>query len=548
MHEIGHNLGHHHSGKNGVTYADPTCNMGNQGSWSDAGTNFCFNAAKTWANKWYESYHVTVDPTNATYEGTLVGINAVKDGTITAGQDVVVKIASSGETDLYVMFNRKAGANSEVPQNGDQVVITEQEYELYYTSAWLAGLSETGVTTYTRSWSGSGTLTVKVCSLDTSSSGGTARILVYATGHATLSCDVSTPAPTNTPVTPAPTKATVTSPPTSAPVTPAPTKATVTSPPTSAPSTTAPTKATVTSPPVSAPITPAPTKATVTSPPTSAPITPAPTKATVTSPPVSAPITPAPSKATVTSPPSPTAPTKAPVAGTLAPTKSTFPTVTVCADDDTSYTFDLKSGTKQKCAWFTKNYKNSSTRRNKYCFAADGVTASTIGSNCQYGCGFCSGDTSPPASAPSTPAPSKATVTSPPSPTGDTLSPAKAPTKAPPSGGCSDSASFKFFLDSGKTQNCAWLTKRNSVTRKTMYCSRGHVKGACQDTCGFCACVDDPTTTFPLLKNKDKSRNCAWIAKTNVANRQGNYCYDTVDLSAASDIGDSCVSSCGFCI
>ena len=27
----GHNLGHHHSGKDGVTYADPTCNMGNQG-------------------------------------------------------------------------------------------------------------------------------------------------------------------------------------------------------------------------------------------------------------------------------------------------------------------------------------------------------------------------------------------------------------------------------------------------------------------------------------------------------------------------------------
>ena len=28
----GHNLGHSHSGKGGVTYADPTCNMGNQGA------------------------------------------------------------------------------------------------------------------------------------------------------------------------------------------------------------------------------------------------------------------------------------------------------------------------------------------------------------------------------------------------------------------------------------------------------------------------------------------------------------------------------------
>jgi len=215
MHEIGHNLGHHHSGKGGVTYADPTCNMGNQGSWSDAGTNFCFNAAKTWANKWYESYHVTVDPSSATYDGTLVGINAVKDGTIAAGQDVVLKISSSGETDLYVMFNRKAGANDEVPENGDQVVITEQAAETRTTSSWLAGLSEAaGVTTYTQSWwSGSGTLTVKVCSLNTGSPG-TARILVYATGHATLSCDASPPAPSK-----APTKATVTPSPTKAPVT-----------------------------------------------------------------------------------------------------------------------------------------------------------------------------------------------------------------------------------------------------------------------------------------------------------------------------------------
>ena len=213
MHEIGHNLGHGHSGKGGVTYADPTCNMGNQGSWSDAGTNFCFNAAKTWANKWYESYHVTVDPSSATYDGTLVGINAVKDGTIAAGQDVVLKISSSGETDMYVMFNRQAGANDEVPQYGDQVVITEQEDELYYTSSWLAGLSESGVTTYTRSWSGSGTLTVKVCSLNTGSPG-TASILVYATGHATLSCGASTPAPTKATVTSPPTRTPVTSPPT----------------------------------------------------------------------------------------------------------------------------------------------------------------------------------------------------------------------------------------------------------------------------------------------------------------------------------------------
>jgi len=208
--------------------------MGNKGFYTDEGTNFCFNAAKTWANKWYESYHVTVDPSSATYDGTLVGINAVKNGTIVAGQDVVLKISSSGEADLYVMFNRKAGANDGVPGYGDQVVITEQAAETRTPSSWLAGLSEAGVSTYTQSWSGSGTLTVKVCSLDTGSPG-TARILVYATGYATLSCGASTPTPTSIPVTPAPTKATFTSPPTSTPVTPAPTKTTVTSPPAQSP-------------------------------------------------------------------------------------------------------------------------------------------------------------------------------------------------------------------------------------------------------------------------------------------------------------------------
>jgi len=198
MHEIGHNLGHSHSGKDGVTYGDPTCIMGGYGSWSDEGLNYCFNAAKTWANKWYESYHVTIDPISETHVGILVGINAVKDGTIAeTGQDVVLKIDSSGETDLYVMFNRKAGANNEVLQYGDQVVITEQYRETGASSSWQASLSSGEE--YTQSnWGASGTLTVKVCSIETSSPG-SARVLVYASGHATLSCDSSN-SNTNSPI------------------------------------------------------------------------------------------------------------------------------------------------------------------------------------------------------------------------------------------------------------------------------------------------------------------------------------------------------------
>jgi hypothetical protein len=48
--------------------------------------DFCPNAAKTWANKWYEIYHMTVNPSSGTYDDILVGINAVKAGTITQQQ------------------------------------------------------------------------------------------------------------------------------------------------------------------------------------------------------------------------------------------------------------------------------------------------------------------------------------------------------------------------------------------------------------------------------------------------------------------------------
>jgi hypothetical protein len=78
----GHNPGHHHSGKDGVTCADPACNMGNRSA--------------------------PADPSSSPYDGELVGINAVRDGTNLSGQDEVLKIATSGSglSDLFVMFNK----------------------------------------------------------------------------------------------------------------------------------------------------------------------------------------------------------------------------------------------------------------------------------------------------------------------------------------------------------------------------------------------------------------------------------------------------------
>jgi hypothetical protein len=167
-----------------VTYADPTCNMGNQGSWSDTGTKFCFNPAKTWYNGWYSDRHVTVNPLTNAYSGDIVGINAVNDNTIQSDQDVVLRIQGSGATDHFIMFNRKAGANSQVPGYGDTVLITTQDGNRS-TSSWTAALTS-GQEYTDATWSG-GQLVVKVCSIDLSLSG-KASVLVYIDGVTNVSC------------------------------------------------------------------------------------------------------------------------------------------------------------------------------------------------------------------------------------------------------------------------------------------------------------------------------------------------------------------------
>ena len=137
-----------------------------------------------------------MDPSSSPYNGELVGINAVRDGTILSGQDVVLKIATSGETNLFVMFNRQIGANSGVPGDGDKVLITSQSSS-GKTSSWEAGLSS-GETHTVSGWSDKGTLNIKVCSIELGSPG-KAHILVYADGQSVITCDGSPPPPTTPP-------------------------------------------------------------------------------------------------------------------------------------------------------------------------------------------------------------------------------------------------------------------------------------------------------------------------------------------------------------
>jgi hypothetical protein len=50
-----------------------------------------------------------VDPSTSPYVGQLVGTNDVVNDEISIGQDMVVKLHSNGETDLFMMYQKTEG-------------------------------------------------------------------------------------------------------------------------------------------------------------------------------------------------------------------------------------------------------------------------------------------------------------------------------------------------------------------------------------------------------------------------------------------------------
>ena len=140
-------------------------------------------------------------------------------------------------------------------------------------------------------------------------------------------------------------------------------------------------------------------------------------------------------------------------------------------------------------------------------------------------------------------------------PSPPTKAPTKAPTRAPTTpddNSCSDIDSFTFPLDNvvGSYGYCAWLTKTNANTRKARYCDRGHVKGACPQTCGACGVTDDATFTFDLDNVEGKTVGCEWIAANSERKsaRRSRYCFASDCESASESVGNACVESCGFTV
>jgi len=214
--------------------------MGNKGSWSDTGSVFCFNPAKTWSNGWFSAHHQTVTPSSSAFDGYLAGINAVVDGGIQTGEKVVLQVTGSGETTLYIMYNRKAGPNSGVPSHGDEVTIVSQASLSYSTSSFLDNLSQGQIYTQNNWGSSSNALKVEVCSISTSTPGN-ARVLIYVDGVNNLSCSTSsTSAPVATPTSSAPVKTPTSSAPVKTPTSSAPVATPTSSAPVKTPSSSAP--------------------------------------------------------------------------------------------------------------------------------------------------------------------------------------------------------------------------------------------------------------------------------------------------------------------
>ena len=199
MHELAHNFGHHHSGTHNTgPYGDDTGMMGRQVV-QDGGPHACFNGAKSWWFGWYSDRHTEVTPTSESRILNMLSIDDYLNGQSSSrDQYTIARIVGTNEIDLFVMYNRAEGINSEVLGHKDQVTIVSQSGESE-PSFLEVGLSvgdgdETLPFRWRKSnWNGSGkTLVIQLCE-NVTGNPDYAKVLVYLEGVNDLSCENDCP-------------------------------------------------------------------------------------------------------------------------------------------------------------------------------------------------------------------------------------------------------------------------------------------------------------------------------------------------------------------
>jgi hypothetical protein len=176
--------------------------------YQDDTPKMCFNAAKSWFTNWYSK--VTIN-TNTPWSGKLVGIDDYLNGQSSEPAHYVV--ANVGN--LYLMYNRQEGCNSQVVGYGDNVTVIEQASAT--AQSWvLKALSGPSEVFRSPNWASTGKdLVIQVCER-VNGTPDYAKVLVYLeeTGNNNPSCATTqfndpppspTPSPTPFPPTPPPT-------------------------------------------------------------------------------------------------------------------------------------------------------------------------------------------------------------------------------------------------------------------------------------------------------------------------------------------------------
>jgi len=128
MHEIGHNLGLLHSGKDGSQYADQSGMMGYSYS-NDDGPNMCFNAAKSYQLGWYPNQMESVNALELPNGEQTYTLNGIVDYGNSDGY-VTMRIEDDGQNyrgkDYYIGYNRATGFNSGTILGRNKVQIFEK--------------------------------------------------------------------------------------------------------------------------------------------------------------------------------------------------------------------------------------------------------------------------------------------------------------------------------------------------------------------------------------------------------------------------------------
>lgn len=206
MHELGHNLGMYHSGQGTATYLDHSCMIGNPQYAVEAPIQ-CFNGAKSWFLGWYTDHHLTITPTNYSWNLSVAGIDDYVQGQTQQGVHyVIVKIDNpTSTTDLYIMYNKKEGVNTGMVKFPNLVTIVSAVNDITFDQSWLvATLNATQKYRATNFSGQSQDLVIEVGSM-VAGTPDYANILVYMENATLAPTPAPTPAPMPIPTTEAPT-------------------------------------------------------------------------------------------------------------------------------------------------------------------------------------------------------------------------------------------------------------------------------------------------------------------------------------------------------